>query len=106
MEKISWDDVQEFVRRLNAREGGQKEPNARGLYDMHGNVWELVQDWHGPYTLAAATGPQGSLSGKYRVSRGGCWGGNADGSRSAIRRLDAPGNRGSCLGFRLLRGIP
>ncbi|MAV38476.1 MAG: hypothetical protein CMJ59_23820 [Planctomycetaceae bacterium] len=52
---------------------GQKKPNPWGLYDMHGNVWEWCEDWHGVYHADAATDPAGPSSGSSRVSRGGGW---------------------------------
>ena len=53
---------------------GQKQPNAWGLYDMHGNVWEWCLDWVGDnYPTSAVTDPMGPSTGTTRVIRGGCW---------------------------------
>jgi len=152
VEQVSWNDVQEFIRKLNSMEGtdryglpteaqweyaaragtttrfhtgnsdddlsragwyggnsgstthpvGQKTPNAWGLYDMHGNVWEWVQDWKGDYPAGSVTDPEGPLSGLYRVLRGGSWDNDAGFCFSANRPGNDPGDRGSDMGFRLL----
>jgi hypothetical protein len=79
---------------------GQKQPNPRGLYDMHGNVWEWCLDWTGAYPGGSVTDPIGANSGSDRVVRGGCWSVVGRGCRSARRISDTPGIRFSGLGFR------
>jgi formylglycine-generating enzyme required for sulfatase activity len=153
VEMVSWDDCQEFIRRLNERSEqqaglyrlpteaeweyacragsttryyfgdddavlggfawygdnsneqthtvGQKKPNAWGLYDMHGNVWEWCQDWWWDYTSAMVSDPQGAGQGSHRVFRGGGWDFHARGCRSAFRFGGAPDERSDTLGFRL-----
>jgi len=154
VEQISWDDAQEFIRKLNQKEGtqkyrlpteaeweyaaragstgkycfgdsegqlgqyawyesnsgdkthpvGQKQPNAWGLYDMHGNVLEWVQDWYGKtyYADSPSADPRGPSSGSYRVLRGGKWGDNARNCRSASRYNITPSDWRNNLGFRLV----
>ena len=82
---------------------GQKAPNAWGLHDMLGNVWEWVQDWSGGYPGGSVTDPAGPGSGSGRAFRGGGWFSFAGDCRSSYRYLVSPGYRGGYLGFRLLR---
>jgi formylglycine-generating enzyme required for sulfatase activity len=153
VERVSWNDVQEFIRRLNERAGharyrlpteaeweyaaragttdaysfgddayylgryawhdgnsgeethpvGRKRPNAWGLYDMHGNVWEWVQDWYGEryYSHSPGVDPKGPPSGSYRVERGGGWDYSARFCRAAYRYGITPNSRVGNFGFRL-----
>ncbi len=85
---------------------GQKTPNAWGLYDMLGNVYEWVQDWYGAYPSGAVVDPLGPYSGARRVYRGGYWDGGARYLRAAIRGDGTPGVRSNRIGFRLSRSMP
>ncbi|MFH1885419.1 MAG: formylglycine-generating enzyme family protein [Pseudomonadota bacterium] len=76
-------------------------PNAWGLYDMHGNVYEWCLDWYGNYPSGIVTDPTGPSSGSSHVIRGGGWLHYATNCRSACRSLQSPGHRNDLLGFRL-----
>jgi formylglycine-generating enzyme required for sulfatase activity len=84
---------------------GRKPPNAWGLYDMHGNVYEWCWDWKEDYTSGSQTDPSGAASGSYRILRGGSWYRGAQSLRSADRIDGYPGNRGSGNGFRVCRSL-
>jgi TonB family protein len=152
VENVSWDDVQDFIKRLNqlgdgtyrlpteaeweyacrantttqfsfgdnessigqfawlsensqekTHEVGTKQPNAWGLYDMHGNVWEWVQDWKGNYPGKAVTDPTGAPAGLDKIGRGGSWNFSGRYLRSANRFYYSPKNRYNYLGFRVVR---
>ncbi|RJX32879.1 MAG: hypothetical protein C4525_09730, partial [Desulfarculus sp.] len=165
VDNVSWEDIQEFVRRLNQREGkevyrlpteaeweyacraGTTTPfyfgetispdqanyngrhgygagrkgvfrnrpvpvksfpsNAWGLYDMHGNVWELVSDWKDDdyYSSSPVRDPRGPSSGSVRVIRGGAWDNFPENLRSARRLWHNPKNRYDRVGFRVARVI-
>ena len=95
-------DLQAGEKRGGTRKVAQKSPNAWGLYDMLGNVWEWCQDRNGEYPADRVVDPSGPTEGAARVLRGGCWDDSARSLRSACRVRDDPGDRSLDLGFRLL----
>lgn len=149
-ENVSFEDVQEFLRRMNSRNDGfvyrlpteaewsyaagsgghhpenttldemawygpnagsrthpvgAKQPNAWGLYDVHGNVWEWVQDWYDKtyYRRSPDKDPLGPETGELRGMRGGGWNSVANLCRIGLRNGLAPNLRRADLGFRLVR---
>jgi formylglycine-generating enzyme required for sulfatase activity len=153
VETVSWEDAQDFIKRLNQKEGhsryrlpteaeweyaaragststyyfgddesqlgdhawywdnsgstthpvGQKRPNAWGLYDMIGNVWEWNQDRYGEtyYANSPSSDPTGPSSGPYRIFRGCGWITDVGYCRSDSRGGDEPARRIEIRGFRL-----
>ncbi|HOC92578.1 MAG TPA: formylglycine-generating enzyme family protein [bacterium] len=84
---------------------GGKEPNAWGLYDMHGNVYEWTSSWLGPYPTGEAADPAGPDTGRFRVVRGGSWDRPVKYCRVADRRGVRADIRDKSIGFRLARDI-
>jgi formylglycine-generating enzyme required for sulfatase activity len=80
---------------------GEKKPNAWGLYDMHGNVWEWCNDFHGDYPASGVFDPAGPQQGTARVLRGGAWNVRPDFCRSAFRHKHGPDSRNYYIGFRV-----
>ncbi len=89
------------------RDVAQKLPNAWGLDDMLGDIWQWCHDWYGPYPGGSVTDPQGPVSGMGRVNRGGSFGNRATDARAARRATNPPPEASAYRGFRLaLAPIP
>ena len=88
------------------RSVGQESPNAWGLYDTNGNVWEWGWDWYGDYPPGPAIDPRGPEAGSTRCLRGGGWLAQARNCRSASRGRADPDFYHQSYGFRLTRSAP
>jgi formylglycine-generating enzyme required for sulfatase activity len=85
---------------------GQKAPNAWGLYDTLGNVYEWCADWKADYPAGRQVDPKGPSTGTDRVIRGGDWSSDASYLRAANRAGYSPGYRSTNIGFRVARSSP
>lgn len=103
----SWGDeifLQNAVYRESAgrpKQVGQYPANPWGFFDMHGNVWEWVDDWYGGYSSETQKNPEGAETGTSRVLRGGSWANLATNLRSAGRHYLPPNTRSPTTGFRI-----
>ena len=85
---------------------GSYEPNAFGLYDMHGYLWEYVADaWHGDYQDAPSDGSarETGKANRQRVMRGGSWRDRYELLRSSVRWATADHARSDAIGFRCVK---
>jgi formylglycine-generating enzyme required for sulfatase activity len=110
LDSMAWYATTSIVRytgkglgKLNAgpRIVGQKQPNALGLQDMLGNLWEWCYDLYGPYPGGKITDPTGPETGGFRVNRGGSWGSGPNDERSANRARNPPDEDSAYRGFRV-----
>jgi formylglycine-generating enzyme required for sulfatase activity len=80
---------------------GLKLPNAWGLYDTHGNVWEWCSDWFEPYPAMPLTDPVGPATSKYKLFKGGGWNQDVEYARASSRFMMSPSNGIHFVGFRM-----
>ena len=86
-------------------QAGEKKPNGLGIYDLTGNVWEWVQDWHNDnyYKNSPKDNPQGPNDGTDRVLRGGSWLDSPKDTRTLLRFFYAPAKNFKSVGVRLVK---
>jgi formylglycine-generating enzyme required for sulfatase activity len=90
------------VHRRETTTVGRFPPNAFGLFDMSGNVWEWTEDEHCPYPETLATDPVGACGSPKKVIRGGSWAFDGGSARCGVRYTHRPQDLGNSLGFRLV----
>lgn len=102
-DKITKSDANYGNVKGGAKPVGSYKPNAFGLYDMHGNVWEFSSDWYGAYSASKSLDPMGVKNGTDHVLRGGSF--FVDGLllRSSTRDFVAPDFYNVVIGFRLVK---
>jgi formylglycine-generating enzyme required for sulfatase activity len=84
---------------------GRKFPNAWGLHDMHGNVWEWCWDWYGKYSRGPRRNPSGPVGGEFRILRGGAFIFPPRVLRSANRFSAPPSIQFPDFGFRCAKNL-
>ena len=99
----AWRDTTQLDGYFHTAPIGSFEPNAWGIYDMHGNIWEWCWDWWAPFEASTLVDPHGPLAGTHKAERGGCWEVGPEMCRQAYRHYVEPDQKRSYLGFRIAR---